>query len=59
MIFELFIFTILAFALFVYIFFKMIQKNDTSYITILIIQAIAISLNFIEVITKKKSNNNI
>ena len=53
MIFELFIFTILAFALFVYIFLKMIQKNDTSYITILIIQAIAISLNFIEVITKK------
>ena len=33
---EQLLFTIIAFGLFVYIFFKMIQKNDTNYIFILI-----------------------
>ena len=54
MILEQLIFTILAFALFVYIFFKMIQRNDTNYINILILQAIGITLNFIEVLGKVK-----
>ena len=54
MILEQLIFTILAFGLFVYIFFKMIQKNDTNYIGILVMQAIGIALNFISVLTKKE-----
>ena len=54
MILEQLIFTILAFGLFVYIFFKMMQKNDTNYIGILVIQAIGIALNFISVSIKKE-----
>lgn len=54
MILEQLIFTIFAFGLFVYIFLKMIQRNDTNYITILIIQAIGIALNFISVLGKKE-----
>lgn len=52
MILEQLIFTIIAFGLFVYIFFEMIQKNDTNYITILILQTIGIALNFIAVLGK-------
>lgn len=52
MILEQLIFTILAFGLFVYIFLKMIQKNDTNYISILVVQAIGITLNFIAVLGK-------
>lgn len=47
---ERIIFNILAFYLFIYIFFKMIRKNDTIYITVLILQAIGISIGFIELI---------
>lgn len=54
MILEQLIFIILAFGLFVYIFFKMIQKNDTNYIGILVMQAIGIALNFIAVSIKKE-----
>lgn len=54
MILEQLIFTILAFGLFVYIFFKMMQKNDTNYIGILVMQAIGIALNFISVSIKKE-----
>ena len=49
---EQLIFTIFAFGLFVYIFFKMIQKNDTNYIGILALEAIGIALNLIAVITQ-------
>lgn len=52
MIFEQLLFTIIAFGLFVYIFFKMIQKNDTNYIVILVMQAIGIAMNFIAVFSK-------
>lgn len=52
MILEQLIFTILAFGIFVYMFFKMIRENDTNYIGVLIIEAIGISLNFIEVLKK-------
>lgn len=52
MILEQLIFTVLAFAIFVYMFFKMIKENDTNYIGILIIEAIGISLNFIEVLKR-------
>lgn len=47
---ERIIFNILAFYLFIYIFFKIIKKNDTIYITILILQAIGIAIEFVELI---------
>ena len=50
MIVEQLIFNILAFALFVIIFYKMISNNDTSYVGLLIIQAIGILINFMEVL---------
>ena len=40
MILEQLIFTVLAFGIFVYMFFKMFKENDTNYIGILIIEAI-------------------
>ena len=50
MLLEQLIFTILAFALFVTIFFKIIKNNDASYVVILILEALGISINFIEVL---------
>ena len=47
MIIEQFIFTVISLAIFVYMFFKMIKNNDTSYIIILILQAIGIAINFL------------
>ena len=51
---EQLIFTILAFILFVYTFFKMIKENDTNYIQILVAEALGITLNFIEVVRKEE-----
>ncbi len=53
---EQLLFTIIAFGLFVYIFLKMIQKNDTNYLFILIVQTVGIALNFIEVLAKIELN---
>lgn len=50
MIAEQILFFVLAFSLFVLMFFKMISKNDTIYITVLIMQAIGIAINFIGII---------
>jgi len=48
------VFTVIAFVLFVYILlFKLIKKNDTTYLIILGIQAIGIMLNLINIITNK------
>ena len=47
---EQVIFTVIAFALFVVMFFKMIQKNDTTYIPILVIETIGIAMKFIEIL---------
>ena len=44
---EQLIFTVISLAFFVYTFLKMIRKNDTSYVIILILEAIGIALNFI------------
>jgi len=44
------IFNILAFWLFFWMFFRLIKKNDTSYVIILCLQAIGIAINFIEII---------
>ena len=45
------IFNLLAFTLFIIIFFKMIKKNDTAYINILVLQFMGIAVNFIELIS--------
>lgn len=48
---EQILFSLIALLLFFYIFiFKLIKKNDTTYLVILIIQAIGILLNFIQII---------
>ena len=52
MIIEKIIFNFLALFLFIYIFFIMIKKNDTSYIILLLIQAFGITINFLEIIFK-------
>lgn len=50
MLLEHIIFTILAFGLFVDIFIKMIQKNDTTYVAILLLEAIGIAIMSVEMI---------
>ena len=50
------IFFFFAFGLFIYMFYEMIRKNDTSYVVILIIQALGIACNFIEVLFDIKAN---
>ena len=52
MLFEKIVFNVLAFSLFILIFFKMIKKNDTNYVIILCMQAIGILISFIEIIFK-------
>lgn len=37
---ETLIFSVIAFALFVYIFYRLIKENDTKYVTILTIEAL-------------------
>jgi len=45
------IFSLISFLLFVYIFiFKLIKKNDTTYLFVLVSEAIGIALNFIQII---------
>lgn len=45
------IFSVISFLLFVYIFvFKLIKKNDTTYLYVLIIGATGIALNFIQIL---------
>lgn len=48
MLIEQLIFIILAFALFVYMFFQLIKKNDTKYVPILAIQALGIAIDFVQ-----------
>lgn len=50
MLIEKFVFNILAFSLFIIIFSKLIRKNDTNYVAILILEAIGIALNFLELL---------
>ena len=45
------ILSVVCFLLFAYVFiFELIKKNDTTYLTILIMQAIGIMINFIEIL---------
>lgn len=50
MIVEKIIFSILAFYLFLVMFFKMMRKVDSVYIAVLVLQALGIALEFIEII---------
>lgn len=50
MIVEQLIFIILAFMLFVYMFYQLIKKNDTKYVPILAIQALRNSSRFYTII---------
>lgn len=56
MVVEQLIFTFISFAIFVYIFFRMIKNNDTNYVIILVLEAIGIALNFAEVLFGIKTN---
>jgi len=47
---EQIIFTITAFLLFMIIVLKIIWKNDTNYLSVLILQAIAITISFVEIV---------
>ena len=56
MLIEQLVFIIIAFAIFVYMFFKMMRVKDISYIIVLVLQAIGIALNFLEVLFNIKLN---
>ncbi|MCX4302397.1 MAG: tetratricopeptide repeat protein [Clostridia bacterium] len=49
MLLEKVIFNLLAFSLFIIIFFKIIRRNDTNYIFLLILQALGITISFFEI----------
>ncbi|MCI8654622.1 MAG: tetratricopeptide repeat protein [Clostridia bacterium] len=53
---EQLIFNIIAFTLFVIIFFKIIQRNDTSYVISLVIEAIGIVLSFFQLVLNQNFN---
>lgn len=46
---EKILFNLVAFSLFIIIFSKIIKKNDTNYIGVLLLQAIGISISFFEI----------
>ena len=46
---EKILFNLIAFSIFIIIFFKIIRKNDTNYVAILVLQAIGILISFIEI----------
>ena len=56
MIIEQLVFVIIAFAIFVYMFFKMMKMSDISYVIVLVLEAIGIALNFLEVLFRIKLN---
>lgn len=56
MVVEQLIFTFISFAIFVYMFFRMIKNNDSSYVIVLVLEAIGIALNFVEVLFGIKLN---
>lgn len=56
MLIEQFLFTVISFAIFVYMFFRMMKNNDTSYITVLVLEFIGIVFNFAEALFSVKLN---
>ena len=57
MLIEQLIFIILAFALFVYMFYQLIKKNDTKYVPILAIEALGIAIDFVQLYFAQKDIN--
>lgn len=53
---EKVVFMLLAFSLFIIIFFKIIRKNDANYIIALVLEAIGITISFIEIKLKIGEN---
>ena len=53
---EKLIFSLLACSLFIVIFFKIIRKNDANYMILLVLQAIGITVNFVEIRLKIDEN---
>ena len=53
---EQLIFAVVTICIFAYFFYNIIKKNDTSYVMIIILQAIALALNFFEAIFKIELN---
>ena len=58
MLIEQLIFIILAFALFVYMFYQLIKKNDTKYVPILAIQALRNSNRFCTIVFCRRRHRN-
>ena len=56
MIFEKIIFSIIAFSMFILMFFKITKRNDTNYVIMLVIEFIGILISFIEIIFSLKYN---
>jgi len=57
MLIERMLFNLLAFSLFVYTFFKMIKDNDSNYVVLLCMQALGITVAFIELLTGRYYGN--
>lgn len=57
MLIETFIFTIIAFALFVYMFYQLIKKNDTKYVPILAVEALGIGIKLVNIYNNPKEIN--
>ena len=53
---EQIFFIIISIILFSIMFFKMIKKNDTSYVAIIAVQAIGIILDFVALLTSFQMN---
>ena len=53
---ERIIFFTLSLGIFLFIFFKMVKKNDTNYLYLLIMQAIGIAISFISLIIRVRLN---
>ena len=51
---EKILFAIIAFILFITLFFKMIQKNDANYVYLLLVQTIGIIIQFIALLIDLK-----
>ena len=57
MLIEQLIFIIIAFALFVYMFYQLIKKNDTKYVPVLAIEALGIAIDFVQLYFADKDIN--
>ena len=53
---ERILFNVFALGLFLFLFFRMIQKNDTNYIYVLVLQALGITIGFIALIIEVELN---